>query len=329
MYFDCNASFIAYSLLSTFSTITENERDAVQVILELLPCYDVLSGELHVTHEAHIVAQIFLEEFRAMASRHSYVQECSLEDVTEARDLLNAIVLPLVRHLSQREYNDIRRTIEDADKLLSHPLELLNELLTMWCLRNFEVVSEWHSYPIEGVENYHSGMELPNGTKLEEVLMPLPYPTKMHSSDSGHSTEDERPRHRHERRRKRQTRSYAAESSKPRAVPRSEGSRELALKSKPKPKSKHFFIPRFTSSRTSSDTAHDSSDNSDSSRSFDGHFRRYPNFVERGDEMECLCETGRICPLHPEDRPSDYEAAIKLPRRRRLVNLVKTAVMRL
>ncbi|KAJ1308328.1 hypothetical protein OPQ81_004038 [Rhizoctonia solani] len=325
MYFDCSAPFIAYSLLSTFPTITENERDAVQVILELLPCYDVLSGELYVTHEAHIVAQIFLDELRAMARRHSYVQEGPLEGVVEAQDLLNVIILPVVRHLSESEYYDIRRTIEDADKLLSHPLEFLNELLNMWRLRNSEVVSEWHSRPIEGVDNYYSGMELPNGLKLEDVLMPLPYPTKSHSSESGYSTEDETPKRKHERRRKRQARSYAAESDKPRAVPRSECSRELALKTKPKPKSKHFFLPRFTSSRTSSDTAHDSSDNSDSSRSFGGQFRRYPNFLERGVDPECICETGRVC---PDGYPGDNNAGARFPRRKRLVNLVKTVVMK-
>ncbi|CAE6486585.1 unnamed protein product [Rhizoctonia solani] len=327
MTLDCSAPFIAYSLLSTFpTTIAENERDAVQVILELLPCYDVISKELHVTHEAHVVSRILLDELRIMARRHSYVQEGALEDIAEAQDLLNVIVLPLVRHLSESEYNEIRRTIEDADKLLSNSLQLLNELLGMWRLRNFEVVSEWHSHPIEGFENYHFGMNLPNGAKLEELLTPLPYPTKLYHSDSGYSTEDEGIRHKRERRRKRQARSRTSESDKPRAVPRSEGSRELALKSKPKPKSKHFFLPRFTSSHTSSDTAHDSGDNSDSSRSYDGHFRRYPNFVGHED---VLGETGRMSFSRPEGRPNDYEVDVKLPRRRRLVNLVKTAVMRL
>ncbi|KAF8743452.1 hypothetical protein RHS02_03224, partial [Rhizoctonia solani] len=329
MYFDCSAPFIVYSLLSTFSTITENERDATQVIIELLPCYDVLTGELHVTHEAHIVARVFLEEFRAMARRHCYIQEGSLDNVVEAHDLFSVIILPLVRHLSQNEYNDIRRTIEDADALLSHSLPVLNELLNKWRLRNFEIVSEWHSYPVEGVEEYRFGLELPNGAQLEEVLMPLPYPTKQQSTDSGYSTEDEGPKSRHERRRKRHTHSHDKESSKPRPVPRSEGTRELALKSRTKPKSKRFFLPRFTSSRTSSDTAHDSSDNSDSSRSFDGQYRRYPNFIERGDEMECLCETGGICLLHAEGHPRDSETSARLPHRKRLVNLVKTAMMKL
>ncbi|CAE7208039.1 unnamed protein product, partial [Rhizoctonia solani] len=322
MTLDCSASFIAYSLLSTFSTIAEDERDAVQVILELIPCYDILSRELHVTHEAHVVARMFLDEFRTMASRHSYIQEGDLEDVAEAQDLLNVIILPLVHHLSEREYNEIRRTMEDADKLLSNPLDLLNDLLNMWRLRNCEVVSEWHSHPIDGFENYYFGMELPDGARLAELLMPLPYPTRLHSIDSGYSTEDEGPRQKHERRRKRQVRSHASESGKPRAVPRSEGSRELALKSKSKPQSRHFFLPRFTSSRTSSDSAHDSGDNSDSSRSHGVHSRRSPNFVER----QCLCETGRVCIMHPDRNASNSEPDVKLPRRKKLVDLVKTAV---
>ncbi|KAF8760013.1 hypothetical protein RHS01_02153 [Rhizoctonia solani] len=177
MSFDCSAPFIAYSLLSTFSTITENERDATQVIIELLPCYDVLTGELHVTHEAHIVACVFLEEFRAMARRHCYIQEGSLDNVVCDYSSPRP---PSV----QNEYNDIRRTIEDADALLSHPLPVLNELLNKWRLRNFEIVSEWHSYPVEGVEEYRFGLELPNGAQLEEVLMPLPYPTKQQSTYS-------------------------------------------------------------------------------------------------------------------------------------------------
>ncbi|CEL59241.1 hypothetical protein RSOLAG1IB_03174 [Rhizoctonia solani AG-1 IB] len=329
MCFDCSAPFIAYSLLSTFSDIAENERDAVQVIIELLPCYDVLAGELYVTHEAHVVARIFLEEFRAMARRHCYIQEGPLEDIAETRELLSVIILPLVHHLSQSEYNNIRRTIEDADTLLSHPLPALNELLNKWRLQNFEIVSEWHSYAIEGVEDYRFGLELPNGIRLEEVLMPLPYPTKQDNNDSGYSTEDEGPKPRHERRRKQQIRSHATQVNNPRPVPRSEGTRELALKSKTKPKSKRFFLPRFTSSRTSSDTAHDSSDHSDSPRSFDGQFRRYPNFTQRGDEAECLCETGRMCSLHAEGHRIGYEAAVKVPHRKRLVNLVKTAMMKL
>ncbi|QRW15749.1 uroporphyrinogen decarboxylase [Rhizoctonia solani] len=175
MSFDCSAPFIAYSLLSTFSTITENERDATQVIIELLPCYDVLTGELHVTHEAHIVACVFLEEFRAMARRHCYIQEGSLDNVVCDYSSPRP---PSVPKRVQRHPSYYRR----CGRATLPPTPVLNELLNKWRLRNFEIVSEWHSYPVEGVEEYRFGLELPNGAQLEEVLMPLPYPTKQQST---------------------------------------------------------------------------------------------------------------------------------------------------
>jgi hypothetical protein len=41
---------------------------------------DDLTGKLRMTHDAHILAQIYLAELRIMAARHTYTHDGSLED---------------------------------------------------------------------------------------------------------------------------------------------------------------------------------------------------------------------------------------------------------
>ncbi|KAG9086116.1 hypothetical protein FRC06_003268, partial [Ceratobasidium sp. 370] len=80
MFFTCKADYVAYALLSRFETVTEPERDVVQYILQLVPCYDTATGKLRMTRDAHILAQIYLAQLRVLAGWHSYVHEGSLED---------------------------------------------------------------------------------------------------------------------------------------------------------------------------------------------------------------------------------------------------------
>ncbi|KAB5592736.1 hypothetical protein CTheo_3804 [Ceratobasidium theobromae] len=195
MFFDCNAAFVAYSLLSSFNAISHKEREAVRFALELIPCYDGLTGKLRMTYDAHVLAQIYLAQLRLMAARHCYTHDGSLEDAAvsylifihwlvlltvapraqQARALLSVIILPLVRHISCEEHADIVQSMGDAEALLACPLERLNELVNSWKLRNLELIRNWRSYPIDGVEYYHFGVELPSKFRLEDLLTPLPY----------------------------------------------------------------------------------------------------------------------------------------------------------
>ncbi|CAE6422186.1 unnamed protein product, partial [Rhizoctonia solani] len=136
MFFECNASFVAYALLSTFPTITEKEREAVRFIIELIPCYDEATGKLRMTFDAHVLAQIYLAELRVLAGRHSYIHEGSLEEAPQARALLSVIVIPLIRHLSAEEYNRLVDSLEETHLLLSRPLDVLDELVVLWRIRN-------------------------------------------------------------------------------------------------------------------------------------------------------------------------------------------------
>ncbi|KAF8603432.1 hypothetical protein BDV93DRAFT_523221 [Ceratobasidium sp. AG-I] len=180
MFFDCKADFIACALLSSFTTITEADRDAVEYTLELVASYDIEIGKLRMTRDAHVLAQIYLAQLRVMASRHNYTHDGSLEDITQARALMSVIVVPLLRHLSISEYEDIIVSLDRAEVLLSYPLEELNKLVASWRIQNIIHLTNWTSLPLNGADSYHFGAPAPvQGFQLEETLTPLPYPTKI------------------------------------------------------------------------------------------------------------------------------------------------------
>lgn len=153
------------------------------------------------TRDAHVLAQIHLAQLRVMASRHRYTHDGSLEDITvsnsvtinlvpstntlnlliqQARALLSVIIVPLLRHLSVSEYNNIVASLDRAEVLLSHPLEELNKLVTSWRIQNIALLINWTSHPLDGADSYYFGGPAPvEGFRLEDILTPLPYPTKI------------------------------------------------------------------------------------------------------------------------------------------------------
>ncbi|KAJ1308262.1 hypothetical protein OPQ81_003977 [Rhizoctonia solani] len=249
MFFECNAAFVAYALLSNFAIITEKERDAVQFIIELIPCYDGVTGNLRMTFDTHVLAQIYLGELRVMAGRHSYTHYGSLEEAPQARALLNVVVMPLIRHLSDEEYGDLLGSLGEAYFLLSQPLDVLGRLVTMWRARNVSITMDWRSHPIGGLDNYQFGVELPGKLLLEDLLTPLPYPTKsssaiMTSYTLGQQSEVDLT----------EFRKHLVDSSRTKAPPRSECAKELELKQKAKPNLHVLTIPFVGRSRGSSDS---------------------------------------------------------------------------
>ncbi|QRW01391.1 hypothetical protein RhiLY_00388 [Ceratobasidium sp. AG-Ba] len=178
MFFDCTASYAIYALLSCFSTLSKQERNTVQFILELIPCYDTATGRLRMTRDAHILSQVYLAELRVLAKRHCYVHEGSLEDPAHARALLSVIVLPLVRHLSQTEYMDIVNSVNEAEVLLSTELNHLNELVDLWSLKYLSLLQAWRTSPMGGEQEWHYGYILNTSFRIEDIANPLPYPLK-------------------------------------------------------------------------------------------------------------------------------------------------------
>ncbi|CAE6422481.1 unnamed protein product [Rhizoctonia solani] len=304
MFLDCNASFVAYALLSTFATITEKERDAVRFIIELIPCYDEATGKLRMSFDAHVLAQIYLAELRVMAGRHNYTHDGSLEEAPQARALLSVIVVPLIRHLCAEEYNYLLESLEAAYFLLSRPLDVLDELVIMWQIRNAKIVTDWCSHPTGDLENYEFGVELPDNLSLEVLLTPLPYPTrpKPFSIVAAEYTYEE-------------TELDLAkckarlDSGENRTLPRSECVKESGLKEKAKTGSNIFAVPFLGRSHRSSDSQSEYSYSSGSSGlswiSWNEEFQGPMDELERS-------HSTRV-PNHKGDR----SAEIKLSKRKR------------
>ncbi|KAH7344122.1 hypothetical protein B0J17DRAFT_765244 [Rhizoctonia solani] len=179
---DCNAKFVVYSLLSGFGSVTEKESDATRFILGLLPCF--MNGgrrlaKVPMTNDTYTLAQLYLPELRVMASRHSYIHRGPLKNSKHAQALLNVVACPLTIHLSPGERKQLLGSISDAEVLLSNPLDVLNELVAAWRARHLELFTNWRSLPIAGVDEYYFGVKLPVPLALEEILTPLPYPSKL------------------------------------------------------------------------------------------------------------------------------------------------------
>ncbi|CAE6477048.1 unnamed protein product [Rhizoctonia solani] len=308
MFFDCNASFVAYALLSTFTTITEKERDAVRFIIELIPCYDEATGKLRMTFDAHVLAQIYLAELRVMAGRHSYTHDGSLEEAAQARALLNVVIMPLIRHLCPEEYNDLLDTLEEAYFLLSRPLDALDELVIMWRIRNATVARDWRSHPIGHLDNYKFGIELPTKFSLEDLLTPLPYPTKSPSSivteyvpmEPGVDLAEYQ--------------AQLIDSNKTRSLPRSECAKELELKEKPKTNSNVFAIPFLGRSRGSLGSRSEYSYSSSGSEA---------SWSLTEEELKRTSDPEMNRPMGPLNRKSDRNAETKPPRRKWFSRCVK------
>ncbi|KAG8709099.1 hypothetical protein FRC09_000866 [Ceratobasidium sp. 395] len=178
MFFDCKADYVACALLSRFNTVTKQERDVVQYILELIPCYDTVTGRLRMTRDAHILAQIYLAELRTLAGWHSYVHEGSLEDPAQARALLSVVVIPLIRHLSLDEYEDILESMHVAEALLSVDITTLDKLMEHWKSSHVELMNGWRTHPTDGGEAWYYGYTQSVPFRIEDIAKALPYPLK-------------------------------------------------------------------------------------------------------------------------------------------------------
>ncbi|CAE6471145.1 hypothetical protein ACGC1H_001006 [Rhizoctonia solani] len=305
MFFDCNASFVAYALLSTFATITEKERDAVRFILELIPCYDEATGNLQMSFDAHVLAQIYLAELRVIAGRHSYTHDGSLEEAPQARALLSVIVVPLVRHLCAEEFNCLLESLEDAYFLLSRPSDVLDELVIMWRIQNRRITTDWRSFPTGDMENYEFGVELPDKISLETLLTPLPYPTKpkpfsvVVAEHTYEATELDLTKCR-----------VRLDPDENRTLPHSECVKEVGLKEKAKTSSNIFAIPFLGRSRGSSDSQSEYSYSSGSSGlswiSWNEEFQGPMDDLERSHSTRALNHKG------------DRSAEVKPSKRKRL-----------
>ncbi|CEL59218.1 hypothetical protein RSOLAG1IB_03151 [Rhizoctonia solani AG-1 IB] len=133
MTIDLNATLIAYVFLSCFDLVSERERDVVCFVLDLLSSYDILTGELPMTQNVALLAQIYVHELCVMAAYYRQESEgLSWSNQIDPSTLLNAVLLPLIRNLSHDQFQDIVSTADDAEAILSYPLDMLNELVANW-----------------------------------------------------------------------------------------------------------------------------------------------------------------------------------------------------
>jgi hypothetical protein len=78
--------------------------------------------------------------------------------------------------------------MDDAERILSRPLKVLNELLALWKIQNLELVLNWRSFPISGSDSYSFGHPFLPGLRFEDVLSPLPYPFEPSRISSANTT---------------------------------------------------------------------------------------------------------------------------------------------
>ncbi|KAH7344112.1 hypothetical protein B0J17DRAFT_739947 [Rhizoctonia solani] len=315
MFLDCDASFVACALLSTFVIVTEKERDAVRFIIELIPCYDEVTGKLRMTFDTHVLAQIYLAELRVLASRHSYIHDGSLEEAPQARALLNVVFMPLIRHLRIEEYNNLLESIDKAHYLLSRPLDVLDELAIQWRILNVKVATNWRSHPVEDLENYEFGVELPVKYSLEDLLTPLPYPTKPKPFGILVEYASVQPKVNLDGRRM-----HLTDSNELKELPRSECAKELEFKEKARPNSNVFTIPLLGDSRGPFDSQSQYSQNSGSS----GVSWVYEHEEPKTKLQRMVNNEDMDLPIRALSHQSVREAGMKLPRHKRLSRYVKT-----
>ncbi|CAE7102218.1 unnamed protein product [Rhizoctonia solani] len=300
MTLDCNADFVVYSLLSGFGSVTGRERDATQFILRFLPSYvnDRRAPKVSITNDAYTLAQLYLPELRVMASRHSYVHNGPLKGFKQAQVLLKVIMSPLIFHLSSEEQKQLLGSVDEAEALLSNPLDVLNELVAAWKIHHLELFTNWRSLPIAGVDEYYFGVKLPVPLALEEVLTPLPYPSK--TSRTVWTCHEKTP-NRHVKLPPR-GRTLPQEPIDFQLIP-SRSSKKSELKSL-NPRLQYFAFPDLV--RTSSDSSSVSTDScgfislSSNSPLIEGEVFEESTWdlVEDRSELECACCEGQTCDIN-------------------------------
>lgn len=295
MFFVCNAPLIAYLLLSCFEIITEKERDVVRFVLDLISSYDISTGELPMTHNVYLLAQIYQAELRVLATLHHPIHEGPLEDDIQGGDLLSAVILPLIQRATRSEHEAILQSMSEAEQLLARPLETLNELAVTWKSRNHEPALSWpksephpeHTKPYRNSYSSTSTKNVPRSECSKELeLLASSYPKKSKS----------------------RSRSKSFRFSFP-----------------------HLAIGgRIISFNSDCPMEYDRSSNAAPHSIIDEAFEKeLQELVEHAPEVHCLCHTGHICFIHAEGHPSDYETQFNTPSRRKLARSLRSGFKRL
>ncbi|CAE6390407.1 unnamed protein product [Rhizoctonia solani] len=171
MAIDYNATLIAYVFLACFDHVSERERDVVRFVLHLLSCYDVLIGELPMTQNVALLAQIYVHELCVMAAYYRQENEgFSWDKQSDPRALLDAVVVPLTRNLAHTQHQRIVHSLDSAETVLAYPLDMLNELVTSWksSKRNRQLAQRLHR-PASSIEQKQLTESTPRSECLKEL----------------------------------------------------------------------------------------------------------------------------------------------------------------
>ncbi|KAH7344137.1 hypothetical protein B0J17DRAFT_625702 [Rhizoctonia solani] len=273
---DYNATLIAYVFLACFDHVTERERDVVRFTLHLLTCYDVLIGELPITQNVALLAQIYVHELCVMAAYYRPDNEgFSWSNQTDSRTLLEAVLIPLTRNLTHKQHQRIIHSLDDAETVLAYPLDMLNELITSWkgSKRNRERALRLHRSAPSSLKQKRLSESMPRSECLKELEL---------------------------------LSSVNTQKSKPQAHAKSKTFRvvlpNLSIRSR---------LNSFGSSKDQGESKADPYHAID--ETFE---KELQELVEHGPDVDCLCHTGHLCFIHTEGHPCDYESRSKVPGRK-------------
>ncbi|KAG9097220.1 hypothetical protein FRC06_007821 [Ceratobasidium sp. 370] len=144
-----NAVFITHLLLSAFRRIGEEERLAVELVLDLSVSYNLDYGRIAMSRDVYGKARVFLPQLLKLAERHGYTTVSKDSDFgyIEAHALLLAIVQPLVAHLCPYEHKEVQNSLPEAYQLLDLPLPKLRPAVEAWSSKNFEMTLQTAPLP--------------------------------------------------------------------------------------------------------------------------------------------------------------------------------------
>ncbi|KAJ1308304.1 hypothetical protein OPQ81_004017 [Rhizoctonia solani] len=280
MSIDYDATLIAYVFLACFDHVSERERDVVCFIIHLLTCCDVLAGELPMTQNVALLAQIYVHELCVMAAYYRRGDEgFSWNNQTDPRTLLNAVLLPLSQNLTYEQHQNILKTLDNAETILDYPLDMLDELVAIWksSKRNREL-----AFRLNRSRSSPKHKRLSENAPRSECLKEL----ELLSSAGTQRT-------------KPQVKSRTFRLALP----------NLGIRSR---------INSFGSSRSREQQC-ESWGRADPYRLIDEAFEKeLQELVEHGDDIDCLCHTGHLCFIHAEGHPCDYVPRPKISSRKEI-----------
>ncbi|CAE6423537.1 unnamed protein product [Rhizoctonia solani] len=278
MSIDYNAILIAYVFLGCFDHITERERDVVRFVLHLLTCYDPLTGELPMTRNVALLAQIYVHELCVMTVYYRRENEgFSWNNQTDPRTLLDAVMGPLTRNLSHGQHQNIVHTLDNAETVLAYPLDMLNELVANWknSKRNRELALR-----LNRSGSSLKQKRLVENTPRSECLKELEL--------------------------------LSANTQRPKPQAKSRSFRSILPKLGIRSRINSFGssgLKEHCESWGKTDAYHVIDD------AFE---KELQELVEHGPDVDCLCHTGHLCFIHTEGHPCDYESRSKVASRRQI-----------